>query len=70
MTIILYVPKGMVPLVPYDDGRRLTWIEEWKKQLSEKWETEDSAFEGGFSSWCMRVLPEPQSARWKTLFRT
>ncbi|PKX92831.1 NACHT domain protein [Aspergillus novofumigatus IBT 16806] len=55
------VPEGMM--------RRTAWIEEWKDQLSEKWETADFAFEGGLSAWCMRVLPEPQRSRWATFFR-
>ncbi|RDL30658.1 Tetratricopeptide-like helical [Venustampulla echinocandica] len=64
------VPKGMVPLVDSDGEKRTIWVEEWKDKLAEKWETADSAYEGTLSAWCMRVLPEPQKARWATLFQT
>jgi hypothetical protein len=59
----------MMVLDSLDGKRRTAWIEEWKDQLSEKWETADFAFEGGLSAWCMRVLPEPQRSRWATFFR-
>ncbi|KAJ5982169.1 hypothetical protein N7451_012269 [Penicillium sp. IBT 35674x] len=63
------VPEGMMVLESSDGNRQTIWIEEWKNKLSEKWGTEDFAFEGGLSAWCMRVLPEPQRSRWATFFR-
>ncbi|GIC90947.1 NACHT domain protein [Aspergillus udagawae] len=63
------VPEGMMMLESSDGKRQTIWIEEWKDKLSEKWETEDFAFEGGLSAWCMRVLPEPQRTRWATFFK-
>jgi hypothetical protein len=63
------VPEGMMVLDSLDGKRRTAWIEEWKDQLSEKWETADFAFEGGLSAWCMRVLPEPQRSRWARFFQ-
>ena len=45
------------------------WVEEWKDQLAEKWRTKDFEFEGGFSAWCMNVLPELQRDRWACLFK-
>lgn len=64
------VPKGMVPLDSSGGEKRIIWVEEWKDRLAEKWETADFTFEGGLSAWCMRVLPEPQRARWATFFQT
>ncbi|CAI7592439.1 unnamed protein product [Penicillium discolor] len=64
------VPKGMVPLISSDGEKQIIWIEEWKDRLAEKWETADFAFAGGLSSWCMRVLPEPQRTRWAAFFQT
>ncbi|KAK2874914.1 hypothetical protein FQN49_001953 [Arthroderma sp. PD_2] len=63
-------PKGMVPLVSSEGEKRNIWVEEWKDRLAAKWETADLTFEGGLSAWCMRVLPEPQRARWATFFLT
>jgi tetratricopeptide (TPR) repeat protein len=63
------LPEGMMALESSDGKRQTIWIEEWKNKLSEKWGTEDFAFEGGLSAWCMRVLPEPQRSRWTTFFR-
>lgn len=62
------VPEGMTVLDGLDGTKRTAWIEEWKHQLSEKWETADFAFAGGLSAWCMRILPEPQRSRWARLF--
>ncbi|KAL4866010.1 hypothetical protein BDV12DRAFT_173548 [Aspergillus spectabilis] len=64
------VPEAKVPLVSSDGERRVIWVEEWKDSLAEKWQTADFAFEGGFSAWFMRVLPEPQKSRWATFFKT
>ena len=63
------VPEGMVPLVSSNGEKRIIWVEEWKDRLAEKWETEDFAFEGSLSAWCMSVRPEPQRARWATFFQ-
>ncbi|KAJ5655135.1 hypothetical protein N7507_007085 [Penicillium longicatenatum] len=63
------VPKGMMALESSDGKRQTIWIEEWQNKLAEKWGTEDFAFKGGLSAWCMRVLPEPQRSRWATFFR-
>lgn len=62
-------PEGMLPLVTSDGKRHVIWVEEWKDRLEEKWETAELAIEGGLSAWCMRVLPEPQRARWATFFQ-
>ncbi|KAF7159523.1 hypothetical protein CNMCM5623_004861 [Aspergillus felis] len=62
-------PEGMMMLESSYGKRQTIWIEEWKDKLSEKWETEDFALEGGLSAWCMQVLPEPQRSRWATFFR-
>ncbi|KAJ5317825.1 Tetratricopeptide-like helical [Penicillium antarcticum] len=64
------VPKGMVPLNSSGGEQRSIWVEEWKDRLAEKWEIADFTFEGGLSAWCMRILPEPQRARWATFFQT
>ncbi|KAL4740779.1 hypothetical protein BDV11DRAFT_168729 [Aspergillus similis] len=64
------VDDGMVPLVSSDGERRAIWVEEWKDKLAEKWQTKDFEYEGGFSAWCMRVLPEPQRTRWAAFFQT
>ncbi|KAF3392653.1 hypothetical protein F1880_008648 [Penicillium rolfsii] len=62
------VPEGMVPVVSSDGSRNAIWIEDWKDELAKKWETTDFTFDGGFSAWCMRVLPEPQRLRWAQMF--
>jgi hypothetical protein len=64
------VPEDMMVLQSADGNKETIRIEEWKHRLSKKWETADFAFEGGLSSWCMTVLPEPQRSRWATLFQT
>jgi tetratricopeptide (TPR) repeat protein len=63
------VPEGMVPVVSSDSHRREIWIEDWKDGLAKKWETTDFTFDGGFSAWCMRVLPEPRRTRWAKMFK-
>jgi tetratricopeptide (TPR) repeat protein len=64
------VPKGMVPLKLPGDEQRIIWVEEWKDRIAEKWDTASFTFDGGLFAWCMRVLPEPQRARWATMFQT
>ncbi|GAM40351.1 NACHT domain protein [Talaromyces pinophilus] len=65
-----YVPEGMVVLQSADGEKQTIAIKEWKDRLAKKWETADFAFEGGLSSWCMQILPEPQRSRWATFFKT
>ncbi|OQE07976.1 hypothetical protein PENVUL_c011G07255 [Penicillium vulpinum] len=64
------VPEGMVPLISSDGKQQIIWIEDWKDRLAKKWETADFTFTDGLSAWCMRVLPEPQRARWALFFQT
>lgn len=64
------VPRDMMVLQSPDGEKRTIKIGEWKEKLSEKWETANFVFEGGLSSWCMQVLPEPQRSRWATFFKT
>ncbi|RAO68317.1 uncharacterized protein BHQ10_004329 [Talaromyces amestolkiae] len=64
------VPEGLMVLQSPDGEKQTINIGEWKEKLSEKWETADFVFEGGLSSWCMQVLPEPQRSRWATFFKT
>ncbi|KAL4956079.1 hypothetical protein BDW69DRAFT_159245 [Aspergillus filifer] len=61
---------GMVPVVSAEGERQVIWVEEWKDRLAEKWKTKVFEYEGGFSAWCMRVLPEPQRTRWAAFFQT
>lgn len=64
------VPEGMMVLQSADGKRQTIKVKEWLGKLSEKWGTADFEFEGGLSSWCMKVLPEPQRSRWATFFKT
>ncbi|KAL2794552.1 hypothetical protein BJX66DRAFT_303401 [Aspergillus keveii] len=64
------VGAGMVPVVSAEGEKQVIWVEDWKDRLAEKWKTKDFEFEGGFSAWCMRVLPEPQRTRWAAFFQT
>jgi hypothetical protein len=61
---------GMVPVVSAEGEKKVIWVEEWKNRLAERWKTNDFEFKGGFSAWCMRVLPEPQRTRWAAFFQT
>lgn len=64
------LPEGMMVLQSPDGEKQTIKVGDWKDKLSQKWETADFAFEGGLSSWCMQVLPEPQRSRWATFFKT